>query len=357
MMNTFFEIAIINPNNVTFTNDEILSINNDILKNRIEQYIEFRTVTPDTMMIEIVDTIKLNTSQMGSTTLCKEDENYVYQLCHLDPPENNDTNNNINNNNNNINNVASHLAMGNNTNIYGSCVMICSKIKDTGLCETHTISMDDIVNILYHKLTHKCVKINCDNSVEEIVFINDPIENMNINANVNQNFQWMELPLIKFNLIVFIQTNPLQDTINKKATKLVGTHKIHGDILVAAKSSEDEYIDMDIQLFEKLLILSSGPLIKRVLTDDEKKDGERIDGLPIVQNKYHILNERLKKHIYCCDFCNEPYNNDTQKNSCICTGCYRVVYHDKNCQKNDWLNHKVECLYNKEPIHKSLTIK
>ena len=52
------------------------------------------------------------------------------------------------------------------------------------------------------------------------------------------------------------------------------------------------------------------------------------------------LTEKNKK---LCDNCNK----DILSNKLVCSGCYRMRYHNKDCQKNDWSKHVAECLYNK----------
>jgi hypothetical protein len=328
-----FKIAIIKPNNVVL--NHLVNII-DVIKN----YVELVEVNSETMMETVVDTIKLNTELMGSTTICKEDDKFVYQLCHLNMAENEGTNNEED-----FNAIGSYLVMGN-KKIYGSCVLICSSILNSGLCSTSNVTFENIINILSTKIIHCGIMVSVDNTVEDIHFINDPMENYSDDQ--IKNYKWMEVSILKFNLLVFIQSVPTKDIINKKGTRLVGTYRVHGDIIVVSKSSEDEYIDIDKKLFNDILSVCGGPLSSRTLKEDEKMDGERIDNLPVVQNRFCLLKKRLALYNQNrCDNCSEIYDN----NNNICTGCYRLSYHNEQCQKNGWESHKLDCTFNKQQIN------
>jgi hypothetical protein len=334
-----YNIAVIRPNNIILGKD-LLSV--DAIKAAINEYIVITSITQDSMMELIVDTIKLDSNMMGSTSVCKQDAHKIYQLCHLNMEDNGQKNDA-----DQFNSVASCLTAGA-VEVYGASVFLVSNILDDGLCSCASVTLDEIADIIYHKLIHKAVKIGTDGVIEEFTFITDPLEGLTDDE--ISNYQWMEMELLKFNLILFIQVSPVVDVVNKKATLLVGDKVVNGDVLVVSKSAEDEYLDLDNNLITNLLTICVGTLKSRSLTDDEEKDGERINNLTIVQNSYCILNARLKSFTPACSYCDSEFIDSPK----VCTGCYRMNYHNEDCQKSGWLTHKSDCLYGKIPINRML---
>lgn len=341
-----FNIAIIKPNNFGKDSTKFnLQLTDEFILNEIKDYIVLKEVTMDNMMEVIVQTINLDSQLIGDTILCYETCQYVYQLCYL-----NMENNGKKNNEEQMNGIGSLLTIGR-LSVYGNCVFLCSKITNKYICEPYTVNLNDIAKILYKKIIHSGVIVLSNGDVQTFKFIKDPLEKFQ--SDFVKNFQWIEYSFLKFNLVVFIQIKPTNDEINKKTTKLIGKYRIHGDAIIVSKLTGNEFLDLDIELFNKLLIVSEGPLYKRNLTDEEKKDGEKLNGLPIVFNRYLVLEERLKKYTKKCYNCGYQINND----AIICTGCYRVFYHNKTCQVQDWVYHKDDCLYNKTQINKYISNK
>ena len=107
-----------------------------------------------------------------------------------------------------------------------------SLIKDNGTCIPDNFTIDDIINIMYKKHVHKGIIIKTDDTFEEITFYNNPLEDKL--KEQSNNYRYIELSLFKFNLIMYIQLYPVNNIINKKATKLFGKGKIHGDVIISS---------------------------------------------------------------------------------------------------------------------------
>jgi len=243
----------------------------------------------------------------------------------------------------NLNNLACYLTMDK-SKIYGECVIMCSKITENYTCTPDTIDINTIAKIIQYNIIHKGIKLKVNGLIEEFTFFDDPMENE------NTNYQWMELPLFKFNIIIFLQVNP-QKIINKKATRLLGKHIVEGDIIIVIKSTEDCFINFTKNIYNKIIKCCEGTLESRYLTEEEQKDGEKKDGLPIIMNKYCILDNRYNSITIVCNYCNKKM--DYIDNN-LCCGCYRVRYCNTTCQKNDWYVHKNKCLYGKNSINSLL---
>lgn len=348
-----FKIAIIKQNNLSFTDSDIINdqlnklcssnydittinkINSDI-ETMITPFITLKEVTLDEMMEEIVKNTLLTPELMGDTSLCMEYDKDIYQLCHLSLK-----NNRLEEDDNNINGIGSCLALDH-EKVYGKAVLIKSTITDDYTCQPSSINLiEDISNIIFKKIIHKGIKIKDDASIEEFFFKKDPAENFS--EADKENYKWFELSLFKFNLIVFIESAPTFNNINKIATRIMGK-KVVGNMIIVSSCADNDYEDFDRQLFDKLDTSCWGSLESRKSYNDENEnENKKINGLPIVKNRYISLNERYNRS-----------RNLFDGYSYTCTGCFRIKYASSDEQKNDWASHKTECSYNQDPINNLL---
>lgn len=339
-----YTVAVIRPNN--FKNEEFdLSVTQTEISEVVKPYVELINVNRDNMMEVIVKTIGLTKELIGATNIVYQDENSIYQICHLNLEDDNKQKDDREQNG-----LCTILTIGDIT-VRGPAILLRSDITSKGICTTASVSPDNIVDIVYKKTVHRGVKVSPDGELTDFFFRKDPMESYNTEQ--IDNFQWMELPLFKLNLIVFIQVKPVVDKVNKKITQLVGREIIHGESLIVLKSVENEFLDVPIDMVEKLLIATLGPVSKRDMKEEELKDGEKKDNLPIVMNGYHILNNRVEKYKNRCGRCNGELTSGDKK----CSGCFRLKYCSRECQIEDWYHHKGECLNSKKPLNYTLTKK
>ena len=334
-----FKIAIIEINKYHFNKDDYVdSFNHEHLKNEIKQYITFKDTQLPTLMDDIVETIGLTKEMVGNTSIVTEDDKHVYQLCHMSMKDNGQEDDEEN-----INGLSSCITLGY-MNVYGKAVLLCSKIDKNNQCVVESIDLDAIVDILYHKVSHKYLMVKATDKSSVIVnnttvaeknFFFGPYETIED----MDSYKCADCPFLKFNLLVLFKEDTTQP-INKIITKLVGKQKIYGDCYVLSKSAENEYIDIDMILFKKIMHIAEGPLKNRELKDDEKDVDEEDNQLPIIMNRHCVLEKRFANYKPTCNYCK---NEDTQVKE-ICAGCYRVRYHNKDCQLKDWQDHKLECL-------------
>jgi len=340
-----YNIAIINKHNIDLNLLAKYDLKTDDIKNLLDNYIRIDEVEEEEIMTVVVNEIGLinNLSCIGSTKIISEDNKYVYQMCYFD--KSNILNKDKEENKEDDLNITSSLLTIDKTKVYGNTVIIKSKIKEDKLCELDNLTKEDIYKIIYTKIIHKGVILRTNKETEEYTYINFPLERFN--ENVVKNYRWVEIPFLKFNLVMFVQTNPEPDEINKNATKLYGYGKVYGDCVLVSKSSQEEYIDLDLNLFNKFLTLSENTLEYRKLNEDEQLDGIKKNNLPQVQNRYCILEKRISEYKNKCNYCNNNINKIYR-----CTGCYRLKYDSDECQKKDWDKHSSECLYREKPINK-----
>lgn len=335
-------VIAIRPNDFTFDRKKYYN-NLPLLKNDIEPFINVIEIAHDDMMECIITEIGLTPELIGSSPVCYESETNIFQLCYAGEKDKvlGDTKEITN-----PNKISDYLI---NDGVENSCVFINSKINEHKICEPSDATVDDLVKILYSKFIHVGILIRADNKspVKEFPYGDHPIEFYNIKEYDENKFKILEFDFISLALCAVIDLQPENNIINKRMTRIVGNQEIYGDVLLIVKLP-DAYLDLDYELFNKINTLAFGPLASRVLNEDETKDVEKSDGLPSVNNKFCILNDRFKNMVTdlskTCAYnnCNKP-NDDLKQ----CNNCFRVKYHDNECQRQDWTRHKNECLHKK----------
>lgn len=331
-------IIVIKPNNFNFIKDKHYHNLENFTKD-LEQYITIQSVPFENMMDEIVTNIEMinHPDLHGDTVVCYENEQNIYQVCFLIPETH------PNKSVSNVNKIGEFLC---GEQMYGTCVVLNSKIGTDKTCSPDNIDVQTLSTILYKKFVHTGLFISCEDNkpVIEYEFIQSPFEYDN---NINSTeYRYHDIELFGFTLSFFIKHND-NNIINKRATKLLGEYKVNGDILLVTKSSF-EYQDLTKNIYNKLIKLSEGPFSKRKLKDDEQDTDKKINNLPVALNKHIILDNRYKQYKDVCHSCSQPFEDNK---FLVCTGCYRLKYHNIECQQSDWSNHKKECLINKKCIN------
>ena len=323
-------IAIIKENDFKFDKD-LYYDNKTLLENDISKLIELKTISHEIMMETIVLSIGLTHDTLGNSPIFHETSENIYQLCYVGNDE-------IINKTLPKNSICSYLT---GENVDTTTVIINSHIGLNKTYEPDSITVNDIVNILYSKFIHKGIHLSYNNSPIEFNYFDHPIEYYNIKNEEDFNlYKAHEFTFMGIELCMIIETNPTNN-INKKATRLLGTHKINGNVLLIVKSS-NEFLDLSLDLYNQMNDLAFGPLHLRELKDDEKTEDTSI-----ALNKFSVLKNRHNLLLNKCNSCNVIFTDVPL----ICSGCYRVKYHMIECRANDWDDHKKECLYNKDYLN------
>lgn len=321
-----FNIIIFDENKIEkFSMENIVEY---MKKYSYEKYLDLNDLVPF-----IYDLLEMNDDISCNCEIIYQNDQYIYQLFNIQKEQEDPEK---------YNNVASILT---NSHSYGKAVIVCSKILENYTCGISNICYNNLENILYGKIIHTAVKINVNNDMELIDYQNDVMENYDAN-----NYRWMELQILKHHLILFIQVNPENNNVNKFATRLVGTNMINGDVIVSYKSENNESLNLTIEKLKDLLKICYGEMTERKLTDDELKYDEiKINGLSIINNDDIVLKRRLLEYNYKCDYCNITMNKGK-----VCKGCFRMRYHNNDCQIKHWEYHKTNCGMYKDPLNKLL---
>ena len=335
------KIIIVKPNNFEFIRKDFYKNHQELIE-KIKPYIEIKHIPFNDMMDTIVTTINLTPAEIGATETILETSSHIYQLCFLGKQgiqvpqeENNDTVTT------DINNLGRFLI---GEKINGNCVIIKSKINDNYICSPDSVDIDELVQIVYSKFVHTGVFVpeDKDGKLVEFDYFDHPIEYYNIiNQDEYDDYEIKNINFIEFDLCTVVKKDN-SINVNKRITRLFGDQIIYGDVIIISKSTH-EYYDLTINVLEKLLLVAHGLLQDRKLNDNEIIEDKKINDLPMVMNKYIILEERYKQYKNVCQYCKIDLNDK----QLLCGGCYRIKYHSEDCRLNDWEFHKLECLYNK----------
>lgn len=285
------------------------------------------------MMDYIVDSLEMTPELMANTETCYEDENVIFQLCYIDDK---------NSPHKILNKYATELVYDK-LEVYGPAILMCSYITENFTCYPASVCLDDLNKLYLHRTTHIGLKIS-DNLIEEFKFTDEPLSDLS--EEERDEYGWFEHNFLTFNLVVYMKKKHTGEAINKNITKLLGKYRIHGPVYLVLKKYTHDYEDMTKMLFEKLLLVSSGSLEDRKLSDFENREPESVNGLYTVNNSSLILKYRLLTFKNVCNYClGELVNNHY-----TCSGCYRMYYHNGDCQSSHWQTHKSDCLHNLKPL-------
>ncbi len=320
--------------------------NLELLKNDISGFTKVVEVNIENLMELIIDEIELTPELIGSSPICHQTSTNVYQLCFAGEREQNLGQTQATGNENKVANYLVH------DTILSNCVFLNSKISDTKTCVNDNADMDTFVKILYSKFIHTGIKIlaNDSKNVTEFVYGDHPLEHYQITTYDENKYKILEFDFISLALCVVIdQEEQVSENkkVNKIMTRLIGNQVIYGDVLVILKIP-NAYEDLNMELYQKINILSFGLFDTRTLTEDEKKDTEKLNELQVVNNKHCMIESRLKMENtfnYYTNCANKKCTKSDMSKLSLCKGCFRVKYHDKECQAADWENHKCECFF------------
>lgn len=341
-MSNTTKIITICKNNFIFDKNKYYN-NLELLKNDIVPYTKVLEVNTEDLMETIINEIGLTPELIGSSPICHETNTNIYQVIFAGEREQNLGSEQIIKNENKI---ANYLTQD---TISGNCVFINSKISDINVCVNDKTDINTLIEILYSKFIHIGINILATDqvNVSEFVYGDHPLEHYHITEYDENKYKIIEFEFISLGLCAIIdqeQQTMENKKINKIMTRIIGDQIIYGDVLLILKIST-AYEDLNMLLYQKINKLSFGPYNDRKLTEDEKKETEKVNDLSVINNKYCVIETRLINHNY---FTNCANRNCGKINSCklnLCKGCFRVKYHDKECQMADWHAHKSECFY------------
>lgn len=285
------KIAIIKENKISkydYIDKEKKELKKEELKEELKKYVEIREIKNEDLMYTIVNELEQTPEMLGSTSMSYQDDKNIYQICHLDKTINvtGERNEIVKQSENGVCNILSL-----DEEVKDKGILIKSKINEKNICEMDNVKdIDEIIDIIEKSSIYKGVKIDTEGNIEEKKYIDSPEE---IITEKNKIWYGLNIYIYKFELIIYLKLESQENNkLNKKATRLIGNYKIYGDVYIVSRKNENQYLNITKEMYEKMDKTLWGDIKSRELTKEELKDGEMKDGLPIVLNRYRILNNR-----------------------------------------------------------------
>lgn len=295
-------IAIIRPNKITYSTMDMTHsrFTKEKLLEDLEDYVEIVNVDGlENMMEKIVEVLKLTPDITAHTTTCKEDNNYIYQMCHLIDESKTYQQNNI------CIRLANSLYR-----VIGDVVLMKSKVLSDGKTVPCNITEDDVVELYQECLIKKCVRILPDGTVDDVSYIFNPIDWLSPDKLANIRFH--EVDFSDKVMMFFVELTPENNTVNTKASILYGK-QIFGNVVVAMrqkqediKHTEFEYYSLDNKTMNKIVSVMSVPNDILKIQTPETKSNQIVNNFhTILEKKYSLYKSKYTKDDYSLELFNQ----------------------------------------------------
>ena len=300
------KICIIDTNTLEYTsidnNHDRLKI--DLLEEDIEDYITSINIninineTEDNyeLITKILDTIGATSEMMIYTTNIYEEENYIYQLCHLSTytecKDMIDINKNIKAYKKN--GIATILC-DKTYNVYGKSVVLKYKINSDYSVILNDLDFTDFLKLFKNKKINKGVYISANEDLKEIEYIGNPLSWI-FPFEKTQNYRYYEKEIIGKIFMFFIEIKPTIDKVNKFASSMYNS-PIKGNVYITVRNKID-----DITVTEPVYYNISTDLIfklKKLMEDSNFS----------IEQELFDYDHKNKKYQGFCNYINETYNN------------------------------------------------
>lgn len=285
------KILLIDPNNLEITNPNTKEFNNELQK--ICHIIETKE---DEFIGEVGKYLGLNDEKndfIADTEICCEtSDKKVYEICHIDVQQNNITSRG----NNKLASNLTYLYR----NIDGPVVLLGYRINlNTKLPENIDVDVNTLKNILIKKFLHKGIYIHHSNNMVEFnyhnnlnVFIEENKEIMQRLPDIDnliRNGVCFEFSIFKYNMMIIAQIKDYEN-INKSMSLFLDKMLAKGNFIILHKISQNDYTDITIDEFKKMVYLYNN----KILDENDTKE-EKINDINLIKNKYIILDSKFNK--------------------------------------------------------------
>lgn len=233
--------------------------------------------------------------------------------------------------------------------IENSCIMISNEYDLTAskYVKMGSTTKEDIIRIIRRRYFHTAILIE-NNRLTKYYY-------QNIRYLVNMLFgdggpeiDHVSFTHLKYNLVYYFKKNATQ-YVNQIATRINGSYRFYGKVLVLHEMDDDIYANLGIKEIKRLNTLSYGSSKNRELDETEmftipeygvREDGtEQTEKVPF-WSKYIVIENRMK-HSRKDNKCIQCSSTD---NLLTCDRCFKVKYCSDECREAYAINHKGECL-------------
>jgi hypothetical protein len=296
------KICIIDTNTLEYTSIDNTHdrITQETLEEDIEDYVTSININETDnnyeLIMKILDTLDATSEMTIYTTNVYEEENYIYQMCHLNAFVESDETRDINKNIKALKkNGIANILCDNTQNVYGKSIILKYKINSDYSVTLNDLDFTDFLKVFTNKKINKGVYISVDGELKEIEYIGNPLSWM-FPFEKTKNYRYYEKEIIGKIFMFFIEIKLSVDKVNKFASSMYNT-PIKGNVYITVRNKID-----DITITEPVYYnISSNLIIKlKKLMEDTNFSTD--------QELFYYDNKNKKYQGYC-NFINKTYNN------------------------------------------------
>lgn len=253
----------------------------------------------------------------------------------------------------NMNNVGCLFSLKH-TVIENTCVIIGNKydLSAPYFTSIDNLTKEDILRVVRRRFFFTAVLIKEDSMVKYYYQNPSYLVSQVFGLEATDKIEKLSFSHLKYNLLYYFR----QDKslyVNKIATRINASYRVHGDILVLHEMEENLFTNLSIREAKRINVLSYGRLYDRQLKDEENHV------IPTFELNEKGEEEQKKKMPFWSRFIiidNRMLNWQKNKNKCIncdceivkpiiCQRCYRVKYCSEKCEKEFGSYHYDECIH------------
>ena len=296
------KICIIDTNTIEYTSidNNHDRITQELLEEDIEDYVTSININETDnnyeLIMKILDTIGATSEMTIYTTNVYEEENYIYQMCHLNAFVESDDIRDINKNIKALKkNGIANILCDNTQNVYGKSIVLKYKINSDYSVTLNDLDFTDFLKVFINKKINKGVYISIDGELKEIEYIGNPLSWM-FPFEKTRNYRYYEKEIIGKIFMFFIEIKPSVDKVNKFASSMYNT-PIKGNVYITVRNKID-----DITITEPVYYNISSDLIiklKKLMEDTNFSTDQEL----------FYYDNKNKKYQGYSNFINKTYNN------------------------------------------------
>uniref|UniRef100_A0A6C0LS53 MYND-type domain-containing protein n=1 Tax=viral metagenome TaxID=1070528 RepID=A0A6C0LS53_9ZZZZ len=206
-----------------------------------------------------------------------------------------------------------------------------------------SINKTDILKIIRRRYFHSGILIKNNDTMIKFYYQNPSYLLYHIFKKDKVDTFYVDI--LKYNLQFYLN-NETSTYINKIATRINGTKRLYGDVLILHEIDENIYSNLSVHEIRRLNVLSYGRMYDRKLKAEEniQLPDQNNDNKKIVPlwSRFIVSNNRMEKWQKIKNQC-----INCQKEMSIlltCQKCFRVKYCSSQCENEFKIYHNDECI-------------
>lgn len=252
----------------------------------------------------------------------------------------------------NINNVGCLFSLKHNV-IENNCIILTNRydFSAKNFVTIDTVTKEDILRVIRRRFFFSAVLVR-ENTMIKYYYQNPAFLISKIfSLEENDNIEKLSTTFLKYNLVFYFQHDRTKFP-NQIATRINGSFRLHGDVLMLHEMEENIFTNISIHEAKRLNVLSYGRLYDRRLKEDEihtittmevNEDGKETEKkMDPYWSRYIVSEKRMLEWNNKKNKCINCYKNMTKP--IICQQCYRVKFCSNECQEEFSSYHKDECI-------------